>query len=68
MQVVKLIFKERGVQFLCSMLSFDSAFFPLQSNYFIDKKLLLMPQVIEGVMLQVSEPCIQKWSYDVMAL
>lgn len=41
MQVVKFIFHERGVQFLCSMLSFDSAFFP-QSNYFIDKKILLM--------------------------
>lgn len=28
-QVVKLIFNRRGVQLLCSMLSFDSAFFPL---------------------------------------
>lgn len=34
-------------------------FFPLQSNYCIDKKILLVLK-IEDVMLQVLEPCIQK--------
>lgn len=59
MQVVKFISNERGVQFSCSMLSFGSFFFPLQSNYCIDKKILLVLK-IEDVMLQVLEPCIQK--------
>lgn len=59
MQLVTFIFNERGVQFLGDTLTWFLLFFP-QSNCFIDKKMALVPQIIQRVMLQVEEPCIQK--------